>query len=81
MIDHDSDLEFETNDIYYAAYLMVSGCSLAGQRRQGSRVYFKFKNPIGSFRELKNAYYTGTARVNPHEYSQKLIACKALLFE
>jgi len=76
----DLETDFETNDIYYAAYLMVSGCSLASQRRQGTRVYFMFKNPIGSFRELRNAYYTGTARVNPHEFSQKIMAVKALCF-
>jgi len=71
--------EYETHDIYLAAYLKICGCTFK-QRRQGSRVFFIFTNSAGSIQELREAYYQGTARVSPHQFAQDIIAFKQLCF-
>jgi hypothetical protein len=73
--------EIETNDIYFAAFLLISGCELVRERRQGQRVYFIFKNIGGSIQDLKRSYFTNEAKVNAHQYSQQIVAVKRLLFD
>jgi hypothetical protein len=75
----DQDLEYETHDIYLAAYLKICGCAFR-QRQHGKRVFFIFTNPAGSIKELRESYYQGTARVSPHQFSQEIIAFKQLCF-
>lgn len=76
----NEDLEYETHDIYLAAYFMVCGCTLARQRRQGPRVYFIFTNPAGSMKELREAYYSNKGNVKAHMYAQQVIAMKQLCY-
>lgn len=73
----DSD-EYETHDIYLAAYLILAGCKMERERRVGQRKYFVFTNPGGSISELRHAYYTGAAVVKAHDFAQKVIAMKNL---
>lgn len=73
--------EYETHDIYLAAYLMICGCTLLRQRRQGPRKYFIFTNPAGSVKEMREAYYSGTGTVKAHQYAQQVIAVKQLCFD
>ncbi len=80
-MNQETESTLETHDIYLAAYLMLSGCILVRKRAQGMRQFFIFSNPGGPIKELRDAYFSGTALVKPHDYAQKLIACKQLLFE
>jgi hypothetical protein len=73
--------EHETHDIYFAAYLMLAGCTLKRERKVGPRKYFVFTNTGGSISELRTAYYSGSATVKAHEYAQKIIAFKQLCFD
>jgi hypothetical protein len=73
--------EHETHDIYFAAYLILAGCTLKRERKVGPRKYFVFSNVGGSISDLRTAYYSGTATVKAHEYSQKIIAMKQLCFD
>jgi hypothetical protein len=73
------DSEYETHDIYLAAYLKICGCSFR-QRRQGPRVFFIFINPAVSISELREQYYQGSARVSPHQFAQEIMAFKQLCF-
>ena len=77
----DPNEEFETHDIYLAAYLMISGCKMVRRRKQGNRVYFVFVNPAGSIKDLREAYFSGQSKVAAHQYSQTIIAVKNLCYE
>lgn len=81
MTEFKDPTEYETDDIYLAAYFMVASCTLKDRRKRGNKVLFVFTNPAGSMQEVRQAYYSGTASVKPHEYAQRLIACKSLCFE
>ena len=72
--------EYETHDIYLAAYLKIAGCDLLRQRRQGPRVFFIFVNPGGTMKDMRDAYYSGKGTVSAHRYSQEVIAMKQLTF-
>lgn len=75
------DTEFETHDIYLAAYLKVSGCNMIRRRKQANRVYFVFTNPAGSIKDLREAFFSGQAKVQAHQYALEIVACKQLCFE
>jgi len=72
------DNEFETHDIYLAAYLQIASCVLKRRRRQGPRVYFIFTNTGGPIKDLREDFYSGKAMVKAHQYSQSVIAMKNL---
>lgn len=73
--------EVETNDIYFAAYLIVSGCTMIRKRQQGPRRYFVFTNPGGSLTELRDGYYANSATVKANQYAQQIISMKQLCFD
>ena len=77
----ETDHEYETHDIYLAAYLHLAGCQLVRQRRQGARKFFIFTNSAGPISELRNAFFSGTANVKPHAFSQLVIAYKQMCFD
>lgn len=72
--------EFETDDIYLAAYFMVSGCELERRRTVGQKVIFIFTNSGGSIKELRESYYSGKASVKAHQYSTAIVSAKKLCF-
>jgi hypothetical protein len=76
-----SEIEFETHDIYLAAYLNLAGCKLERKRKEGRRVFFVFTNPAGSIQELRDAYYSGTATVPAFKYAQGIIGMKQMCFD
>lgn len=63
------DSEFETHDIYLAAYLDVAGCEMTKRRRQGARVHFTFANVGGDIRTLREAFFSGKAMVSASKYA------------
>lgn len=71
--------EYETSDIYLAAFFILAGCKMERERRVGARKYLIFTNPAGSISELRQAYYTGSAKVSAHDYAQKIIGMKHLV--
>jgi len=75
------ETEFETHDIYLAAYLKVSGCAMIRRRKQANRVYFIFTNTAGSIKDLREAYFSGQAKVAAHQYSTAIVSMKQLCFE
>jgi hypothetical protein len=79
-VDQDS-IEFETHDIYLAAYLKISGCEMLRRRRQGQRVYFIFTNPGGSISEMRTAYFSGKGKVTANVYAQEIMNFKNLCFD
>lgn len=80
MADYKDPDEYETDDIYLAAFFMLASCTLVCRRKIGNKVIFVFTNPAGSMSEMRESYYSGKAQVKPHDYAQKLIACKNLCF-
>lgn len=70
--------EFETHDIYLAAFLDLSGCQLIRQRKQGQRKFFVFSNTGGPIKDLRDAYFATKVSMRPHEFAQKIIAYKQL---
>jgi hypothetical protein len=77
IVDPDT---FETHDIYLAAYFMTASCSLEGRRKQGARWYFIFKNPAGSMKELREAFYTDKGLVPASKYADAIKKVKELCF-
>jgi hypothetical protein len=71
---------YETDDIYLGAYFMLCGCHLDHKRRNGQKVLFTFSNPTGSITELRSQFYMGAVG-KLHDYSQKVVAMKQLLFD
>lgn len=73
--------EFETADIYLAAYLKIAGCELQRRRRQGHRVYFVFTNAGGSMNDMREAFFSGRGKVSAHQYSREVMAFKEMCFD
>ena len=73
--------EFETDDIYLSSYLKISGCTMERRRRLGNKVIFIFTNIGGSIKDLREAYYMGKARVDPHAFATATVSMKKLCFE
>lgn len=72
---------YKTTDLYYAAYLKVAGVVFRGVERDGGRITFLFddQGPL-VMRDLRNAYFTDTAKVAPLLFVQAIKAMKALTF-
>jgi hypothetical protein len=76
----DKSEDFETHDIYLAAYLSIAGCNYQGKRQEGRRIFFKFTNSGGSIESLREAFYSNTGMVPAYKYSQSVIQYKQLCF-
>jgi len=81
MTNLQSQEEYETHDIYLAAYLKCCGCQYIGRRqdRNGRRWWFKFSNPVG-FSDLREAYYSGKGMVSAKVFGDQIQAMKELCF-
>lgn len=75
------DKEFETHDIYLAAFFKVCSCKLLRRRKQANRVYFVYTNPAGSIRDLREAFFSGEAKVSAQQYAAAIVSIKQLCFE
>jgi hypothetical protein len=74
--------EYETHDIYLAAYFKYSGCRYIGRRqdRNGRRWWFRFSNPTG-FSDLREAYFSGEAKVEAKAFVDEIQTMKELCFD
>lgn len=75
------DQDYETHDIYLAAYLKISGCQMVRRRRQGQRVFFIFTNPGGSMADMREAYFSGKGQVVACSFAQEIMNMKQLCFD
>ena len=71
---------YETDNIYLAAYLHVSGCTMEKRRKVGRKVYFEFKSD-NSIEDLRESYYVGRAQINASQFAQQIQAFKKLVCE
>jgi len=73
--------EYETDDIYLAAYLSIAGCVMERRRKIGNKVMFVFTNPAGPIKDLREAYYSNKAMVKACQFAQQVVNMKQLCFE
>ncbi len=73
--------EYETDELYLAAYLKISGCVIERRRKVGNKVIFVFSNKAGSMIQLREDFYSDKAMVPAHRFSLELQSLKKLLFE
>ena len=70
--------QYRTSDLHFAAYLKVAGVKfLEAVREGGERVVFVFEEGE-AMRDLKNAYFSRTAKVVAMNYADEIKALKAL---
>ncbi len=74
------EVEYETHDIYLAAYLSEAGCEYRGRRKQAHRVFFKFANVGGSISSLREDFFSGKAKVVACKFSDSVKKFKELCF-
>jgi hypothetical protein len=72
--------EYETPDIYLAAYFDVAGCTMKRKRNEGKRVFFVFENVAGSMKSMRDDFYSGRAKVIAHQFSERIKAYKEMCF-
>jgi len=71
---------YRTSDLYYAAYLKVASIPFVeAVREPGGRVFFLFEDSE-AIRDLKNQYYSRTAKVVAMSYADEVKAMKSLTF-
>ncbi len=73
--------EYETDDIYLAAYFQIAGCTLERRRKIGNKVMFVFTNAAGPIKDLRESYFTGRAVVKANLFAQSIVNTKQLLFD
>lgn len=69
--------QYQTSDLYYAAYLRVAGVTYSGTRREGNRVFFLFE-PSDALKDLKDQYFNRTAKVSALTFADEIKAMKVL---
>lgn len=68
---------YRTADLYFAAYLKTAGVSFLETQREGDRTQFLFEKS-DNIRDLKNGFFTRSARVSAMSYADEIKALKAL---
>lgn len=80
METHTDPSEYETHDIYLAAYFKVAGCVLVRRYQEGRRWYFVFSNIASDVRELREDYFSGRAQVVAKDFAKEVQDMKQLCF-
>lgn len=75
----DTQSDYRTSDMHFAAYLKVAGCTLRDTVREENKVVFLFEDQ-GSviMRDLKRAYFSGEAKVSALDFVQAIRTMKQL---
>lgn len=71
------DGRYRTADLYFAAYLKTAGVPFLETVRDGDRTQFVFEK-IDNIRDLKNGFFTRTAKVPAMSFADEIKALKAL---
>ena len=69
--------EYETSDLYYAAYLKAAGVLLVDTKRVGGRVQFVFEHSE-MIKKLEIEFYNRTAKIIAFNYADEIRAMKSL---
>lgn len=78
----DTEKQYETHDIYLAAYLKLVGCVLVNRYKQGSRRWiFVFESPDNDIKLLRASYYSGSQKVIAKDFAREIQDFKQLCFE
>lgn len=78
-MNEQAEKDRETPDLYFAAYVMASGISLAGSKRNGNRVLFRFTATDEEWEEKTTEFFTGSAVVKALDLVQAIKALKGLV--
>lgn len=66
-------LEYDTTDLYFAAYLQTAGVRMIRTDRQGQgRLTFVFDNSMSNIDGLKTAWFNKTGKVSALEYANNI---------
>lgn len=71
------DGKYKTADLYFAAYLKTAGVPFLETEREGDRISFVFER-LDNIRDLKNGFFTRTAKVSAATFADEIKALKAL---
>ena len=72
-----NDQKYRTADLYFAAFLKAAGVIFLDTEREGDRTQFVFEK-TDNIRDLKNGFFTRTAKVSAMSYADEIKALKAL---
>jgi hypothetical protein len=71
--------DFRTSDLYFAAYLQVSGAGLQKtEREQGGKVFFCFDGSVANIEELKSAWFNHSGRIPALPYANAIKSLKSI---
>jgi len=71
------DHRYRTADLYFAAFLKTAGVMFLETEKDGDRTQFVFEKQ-DNIRDLKNGFFTRTAKVPAMSYADEIKALKAL---
>lgn len=71
------DGKYKTADLYFAAFLKAAGVPFLDTERDGDRTNFVFEK-LDNIRDLKNGFFTRTAKLPAMSYADEIKALKAL---
>lgn len=70
--------EYETCDLYFAAFLQCAGCDMLKTRRDRNRFFFVFRD-LGGISQLRNEYFGRRSKVDALSYADRIQSLKSLL--
>ena len=70
---------YRTSDLYYAAYLKVSGIPFLGTVREDRRVFFLFEEQE-HMDDIRLQYFNGVTKVPARPFAEEIKAMKSLTF-
>ena len=72
LIEYDRNLEYCTNDLYFAAFLLCVGCRKTRVIKKKTIFYFLFDNQVNTVKQLQKDYFNHDAKVSPLKYKSCL---------
>ena len=72
MVEYDRNMEYCTNDLYFATFLLCVGMKKTRVVKEGVVFYFLFDDHLNTVRNLEKDYFSYKARVCPLKYKSSL---------
>lgn len=79
-MEHESRIQFDTSDLYLAAFLKVAAVPYLDATLEDGRVWFFFED-TGGIKDLKAQYYSRTAKVAALTYKDEIVALKSVVHQ
>lgn len=70
--------QYETCDLYFAAFLQCAGCDMVKTRKEKSKFFFIFQD-LGGISHLRNEYFGRRSKVDALSYADRVQSLKSLL--